>query len=111
MTLGQSIHDLETRLDRARHQEDGGLEIIDELETALDQTRQTLDNLANPQAAQPAEPVEAVAPELPLVAPVEEEVAVGAADGDQGPAATLRRRRRARTVRGRGRGELGFAGV
>ena len=61
MTLGQSIHDLETRLDRARHQEDGGLEIIDELETALDQTRQTLDNLANPQAAQPAEPVEAAA--------------------------------------------------
>ncbi len=54
MSLGQSIHDLETRLERARHQGDAGLEIIDELETALDQTRQTLDNLAMPEAAQPA---------------------------------------------------------
>lgn len=41
MSLGQSIHDLETRLERARRQPDAGLEIVDELETALDQTRQT----------------------------------------------------------------------
>ena len=52
MTLGQSIHDLETRLERARHQPDSGLEIVDELETALDQTRQTLDNLGMPEVAQ-----------------------------------------------------------
>ena len=56
MTLGQSLHDLETRLERARSQDPGSTEILDELETALDQTRQALDLLEHPAtaAAEPA---------------------------------------------------------
>ena len=56
MTLGQSLHDLETRLDRARSQEPSGTGIIDELESALDQIRQSLDTLEHPVAAAPQAP-------------------------------------------------------
>ncbi len=48
MSLGQSLHELETRLERARGQEPTGQAIIDELESALDQTRQSLENLQQP---------------------------------------------------------------
>ena len=56
MTLGQSLHDLETRLERARSQEPSGTGIIDELESALDQIRQSLDTLEHPVAAAPQAP-------------------------------------------------------
>ncbi len=54
MTLGQSLHDLETRLERARSQDAGDSGILDDLETALDHTRQSLDTLARPGAGAPA---------------------------------------------------------
>ena len=54
MGLGQSLHELETRLERARSQETGDQDIIDELETALDQTRQSLEELQQPAPPAPA---------------------------------------------------------
>lgn len=70
MTLGQSLHDLETRLEGVRGQDASESGILDELETALDQTRQSLDALANPEAA----PAQAAAsgspsPETPKATP------------------------------------------
>ncbi|WP_153162617.1 Hpt domain-containing protein [Zoogloea sp. 1C4] len=63
MSLGQSLHDLETRLERVRGQNAAESGILDELETALDQTRQALDTLGNPEAAAPApEPVQPASP-------------------------------------------------
>jgi chemosensory pili system protein ChpA (sensor histidine kinase/response regulator) len=57
MNLGQNLHDLETRLERARAQDPGGTAIIDEIESALDHARQTLDTLQSGQAeAVPAQP-------------------------------------------------------
>ncbi len=56
MSLGQSLHDLETRLERVRGQDAAESGILDELESALDQTRQSLDGLGNPEAAAPAAP-------------------------------------------------------
>jgi chemosensory pili system protein ChpA (sensor histidine kinase/response regulator) len=51
MSLGQSLHELETRLERARTQEPGGQGIIDDLEASLDQARQALENLQQPAPA------------------------------------------------------------
>ena len=51
MNLGQNLHDLETRLERARTQDPGGTAIVDEIEAALDQARQTLDTLQSGQTA------------------------------------------------------------
>ncbi|MBL8454518.1 MAG: Hpt domain-containing protein [Zoogloea sp.] len=51
MSLGQSLHELETRLERARSQEPGGQGIIDDLEASLDQARQALENLQQPAPA------------------------------------------------------------
>lgn len=45
MNLGQSLHDLETSLERARSQAPSDQGIIDDLEAALDHTRQTLETL------------------------------------------------------------------
>ncbi|WP_079436891.1 Hpt domain-containing protein [Zoogloea sp. LCSB751] len=56
MNLGQNLHDLETRLERARAQDPGGIAIVDEIEAALDQARQTLDTLQSGQATAPAQP-------------------------------------------------------
>ncbi|WP_374482081.1 Hpt domain-containing protein [Zoogloea sp.] len=61
MNLGQSLHDLETRLERARAQAPGSTEIVDEIENALDQARQTLDALQSGQAVSAA-PVSGEAP-------------------------------------------------
>ena len=64
MSLGQSLHDLETRLERVRGQNAVESGILDELETALDQTRQALDTLGNPDAvaAPTPEPVQPASP-------------------------------------------------
>ncbi|MBP7392737.1 MAG: Hpt domain-containing protein [Zoogloea sp.] len=81
MTLGQSLHDLESRLERARSQSPSGTEIVDELETALDQTRQTLDTLEHPQpAAAPAATgvVETAIPLDEVAAPLPGEIAAQA---------------------------------
>ncbi|MDD2988513.1 MAG: Hpt domain-containing protein [Zoogloea sp.] len=48
MSLGQSLHELETRLERARSQAPGGQGIVDDLEASLDQARQALENLQQP---------------------------------------------------------------
>ncbi|TXG95736.1 MAG: response regulator [Zoogloea sp.] len=48
MSLGQNLHELETRLERARSQDPSGQGIIDELESALDQARQSLEGLQQP---------------------------------------------------------------
>jgi len=71
MSLGQSLHDLETRLERVRGQNAAESGILDELETALDQTRQALDTLGNPEAvaapvAEPAQPANLVATPIEL---------------------------------------------
>ena len=81
MTLGQSLHDLESRLERARSQSPSGTEIIDELETALDQTRQTLDTLEHPQpeaAPTAAGIVETAIPLDEVAAPLPGEIAAQA---------------------------------
>jgi chemosensory pili system protein ChpA (sensor histidine kinase/response regulator) len=55
MNLGQSLHDLETRLERARAQDPSGQGITDDLESSLDHARQTLETLQQgPASPQPA---------------------------------------------------------
>ncbi|MDD3352133.1 Hpt domain-containing protein [Zoogloea sp.] len=54
MNLGQGLHELETRLERARKLDPAGTAITDELEAALDQIRQTLENLQG--SGPPAQP-------------------------------------------------------
>lgn len=55
MNLGHHLHELETRLERARIQHTPTEALIEELEGALDQARQTLDSLQQPSAAPPAD--------------------------------------------------------
>lgn len=55
MNLGHHLHELETRLERARIQHTPTEALIEELEGALDQARQTLDSLQQPSAAAPAD--------------------------------------------------------
>lgn len=54
MNLGHHLHELETRLERARNQHTPAETLIEELEGALDQARQTLDSLQQPSVAVPA---------------------------------------------------------
>ncbi len=71
MNLGQSLHDLETRLERARAQDPSGQSIIEDLESSLDHARQTLETLqqqaASPQPAPAAtaSPAEEAVPAQP----------------------------------------------
>jgi len=62
MTLGQSLHDLESRLERARSEDPTGTAILDELETTLDQARHTLETLESPETGR-------IAPAPPEAAP------------------------------------------
>ncbi len=55
MNLGHHLHELETRLERARSQNTPAESIIEDLEGSLDQARQTLDSLQQPSAAAPAD--------------------------------------------------------
>jgi chemosensory pili system protein ChpA (sensor histidine kinase/response regulator) len=66
MNLGQNLHDLETRLERARAHDPSGQGVFEDLESSLDHARQTLETLqqraASPQpapAATPRQPEEA----------------------------------------------------
>ncbi|MBS0345787.1 MAG: Hpt domain-containing protein [Proteobacteria bacterium] len=79
MNLGQSLHDLETRLERARAQAPGSTEIVDEIENALDQARQTLDALQSGQAVSAPAPLSAEAPADEAVPPQAGEAASPAA--------------------------------
>ena len=51
MNLGHHLHELETRFERARNQNTPTEAIIEDLEGALDQARQTLDGLQQPGSA------------------------------------------------------------
>ena len=55
MSFGASIHELETRLERARRLAPDDIAIVDDIESALDRSRQTLETLGiSPPATTPA---------------------------------------------------------
>ena len=73
MSFGAAIHELETRLDRARRLDPDGTGIIDELESALDRSRQTLETLGTalklpPQHERLRPRIEATLPKLKVPA-------------------------------------------